>query len=752
MKIFYRRPLSLILCIMLGAFSFFAFSSHTSKYFFFIIPVLIFLFSFVRANKIFNSRIFIRIISLTMLLSMLFSHLYFDLYYKAGKRFGDDELPIVCTVDSVSEGEYYSKFTVITENIDGKPFTKYKLLLTLDKDEAKNISVNDKISLTGVISDFKGFGEDFNYTSYYSSRGFSGEITKPEKIKFISKESASLTSKLTSYRNKISEHIINISDTRSGALYTALLLGDKTYLSQDITLDFSRIGITHLLALSGMNLTILILGLSKIIALLGIGKKPRYLINILLTVVYMAITGFPVSVVRAGVMLIIASLLFLFASSHDTMTALFVSVAFICAVTPYAIFDLGLWLSAFATLGIVALLEMKRERKELKLILKIIKAIKDAAVVSLFAVGATFAITLFNFQSVSVISPLSTMIFSLILEIFFYIGTLLLLLFGFEPIHKILSLTENLTAKLAGVFSDFEFSLVSSDFPLLKILTLIFSVYFFLFLVMDVKKKRLNIGIISMFMCSILITGAFLGMSVKQSDSFEYSKTELTENFTVSGGGEFHIITEASYTSRSAYDTLSVLNEKQVFYIDECILTNYNSAMPAYVEILLSNTVVKFFYIPQPQNNEEREILRNIKELSKSFRTNIITYDTDDEICLKNIKFEASYRKALSKSSALNAFNLYYHGICVSYLSSGMLRDETKTAALKTVSNSDNIILGRHGASYYNYSFVYLFKELDRIVFSSKNIYIPNDVISFYEKQGTEVYNDEVYLNIDLRH
>ena len=101
------------------------------------------------------------------------------------------------------------------------------------------------------------------------------------------------------------------SDAETGGLLGAILLGDRTYLSGQTSLDFSRIGISHVLALSGMHLAILILGIEKLLSLIGISKKARYIITIILTLAYVALTGFSVSVVRAGIMLIIRSLLHL---------------------------------------------------------------------------------------------------------------------------------------------------------------------------------------------------------------------------------------------------------------------------------------------------------------------------------------------------------------------------------------------------------------------------------------------------------
>ncbi len=752
MKIFYRRPLSLILCIMLGAFSVFSFLATKNKYCLFILPPLLLIISFLPIEKIVASKSILRLISITILISLVASHIYFDLWFKAYSRFEDEEVKITATVESEKIGEFYTSFTLISDNISGERHSSYKLLLTLENDEAKAVSPNTRIFLTGVIEDFEDTSADFNSNFYYTANGYSGRIEKADNIKTIEKTEPSISAKLSARRAQISEYIIKISDTKSGALFTALLLGDKSYLSPQLNLDFKRIGISHLLALSGMNLTILILGLSKLISLFGVGKKTRYIINIILTFLYMAITGFPVSVVRAGLMLIISSLLFLLAQAHDTMTTLFVSVALITLVNPYSVFDLGLWLSAFATLGILSLSEGPKRRKVKRSFFEnLLLLLKNAVTVSLFAVGATFAITLTSFDSVSVISPISTIIFSVILELYFYVGIAMMLLGGLKPIYHLLAFLENTTSKLAAVFSEFEMAAVSSDFVFLKILTAIFTIAFFAFLILNVRHKKIFTGALSIFMCIILVSSAMLGASVKEERDFSYIKTEVAESFSVKGSGDFALIQEASYSLRTAYETSSLLRKEKIYYVESLILTDYNKAIPTYISVILSNILVKNIYIPEPENDLEREIFENVKKAMLDFRAKLTIYEKNEKLTLQNFEYELKYRNPYSNTKSLNAFNIRYGKFTTTYLSSGMLREKTKAEALKISLKSDNIIFGRHGVSYYNYNFVYLFENAEKLVFSSKNMYIPADVIKYYEGQGTEIFKSDCE-RISLKH
>ena len=90
MKIFYRRPLSLILCIMLGAFSLFSQISEILCYFLWILSFFFFVLSFIPHTKFGISNSLLRIVIIAFLISSLASRFYFNSYFKAYERFTDE--------------------------------------------------------------------------------------------------------------------------------------------------------------------------------------------------------------------------------------------------------------------------------------------------------------------------------------------------------------------------------------------------------------------------------------------------------------------------------------------------------------------------------------------------------------------------------------------------------------------------------------------------------------------------------------
>jgi ComEC/Rec2-related protein len=433
MNVFDKRPLSLILCILLGSFAFFTFGDTLVRAAVILTAIFAFLFAMFFAKER-RKKIIVIICTVAMLLSSLFSFLYFDLYFKAYKRFEGD-VCVTGKITSYSSSPSGIDLTVKTKDVNGKPFSKYKLKVYLNYGEATDISVGNTVIITGAIEPFgEGSGKDaFNYN--YST-GISGKIDDVKSIISLENGNPGLSYHLSSYRDAISRRIILASDQTSGGLMAAFLIGDRAYLSDNVATAFTRLGITHILALSGMHLVLLIGGFEKLLAIFGVHKKLRKILGILLCTFYVILTGFPASVLRAGIMLIITSTLFLISERSDSITSLFISAFLIILVTPYAVYDVSLCLSVLATFGIIPFVEKNINKSSSGFkgkIKEMLKTLLVSMILSVFAIGTTLIITTFQFNTLSLAGIIATLIFSVIPDPFLYLGVLTAIFGNFGP-------------------------------------------------------------------------------------------------------------------------------------------------------------------------------------------------------------------------------------------------------------------------------------------------------------------------------
>lgn len=147
------------------------------------------------------------------------------------------------------------------------------------------------------------------------------------------------------------ERIRMIFDRQSAAFLLAILTGDRTGLKQD-TWFYSMLrasGVAHCVAISGMHLSFLVMFLYVI---LGKGRLSAC-ICIPVTLMFMAITGFSASVIRAGIMQIAVCGARIGRKQYDSFTALALALLVLVLLNPYSIRNAGLLLSFSATLGIL---------------------------------------------------------------------------------------------------------------------------------------------------------------------------------------------------------------------------------------------------------------------------------------------------------------------------------------------------------------------------------------------------------------
>ena len=145
-------------------------------------------------------------------------------------------------------------------------------------------------------------------------------------------------------------------------LAKGFFMNDRSDLSADVMRDFRRCGATHLMAVSGMHITILLGAIDRLLVNLFVDKKIRCVIISVLSVGLLVITGFSSSASRAVIMLWITYIHFFMADDEDAITSLFFSVFVILIISPYSYYDLGLWMSFLATLGLVTVYSLMDER------------------------------------------------------------------------------------------------------------------------------------------------------------------------------------------------------------------------------------------------------------------------------------------------------------------------------------------------------------------------------------------------------
>lgn len=203
--------------------------------------------------------------------------------------------------------------------------------------------------------------------------------------------------------NTIRDHI----PAPSKGLLIAMSTGDKSELNEKQKNVFSRTGTSHVMAVSGLHVSILTGFLIGLLQLLRLKRRPVSILCILVLLCIMPVMAFTPSVVRACIMGIILMLADCVLAEADPVNSLAIAAVVILVVQPYAILDVSFILSFAATLGI--LLFAKPMREFLKK-----RGVSDRAAgllsVTLSAYLATCIIIAYYFNECSLISPLANLL------------------------------------------------------------------------------------------------------------------------------------------------------------------------------------------------------------------------------------------------------------------------------------------------------------------------------------------------------
>ena len=290
---------------------------------------------------------------LVFFISLIISNLYFNFknyqYKKVYEKFPRNIKAEAVVISDSKETEYYYSYNVKIEN--------KKFILYVKKGYSYKLKYGMSISLEAEYSEpeesrnFKGF----NYKEYLKTQKTYG-ILKAKNIKVQEEDVINpLLIASNNIRNRIIEVSKKIVPKETSGLLIGILIGDRTGILEDDEEAFRRSSLTHILAISGSHITYIILGVTFILNKSKVHKRWSYILAIITLIIFMFITNFSPTIVRACIMGIIMLFAKVVYRKLDLLTSISLSFLIILLDNPFSIKDLGVQLSYLGTLGIIYL-------------------------------------------------------------------------------------------------------------------------------------------------------------------------------------------------------------------------------------------------------------------------------------------------------------------------------------------------------------------------------------------------------------
>ncbi len=316
-------------------------------------------------------------------------------------------------VDSFLNGEY-SISIVETTSVD---YTKVNSRLKLYIRGGAMFEYGDEIYVVGNLSvpQKPSTKAEVDYRAYNFSRGiYANCFATPWAVRIIGKDDSFSIEKLGMYsRRAIKKNINKLYPTEEAGVLTALMLGDKSGVSDEFKDIGSKVGIYHTMATSGLHVSILLTAFGLAINKLNKRKLVAF-VNIILLVLIYVVIGYSPSISRAVIMNILMSISQLTDSKTDSYTSLALSATIILIFSPYSLFDIGFLLSFGSTLGILVIHQ------------KISKGVKtkwiSTLMMSLAALLGTGALTALYFGRITLLGITSNIFIVPLAEIILPLG------------------------------------------------------------------------------------------------------------------------------------------------------------------------------------------------------------------------------------------------------------------------------------------------------------------------------------------
>lgn len=360
---------------------------------------------------------------------------YEDVYKNEG-----DINNIVCVIESnKEEKEYYARYKVKVIKSDIiKEFEQRYLYIQVRKNSLQKLEYGDMLQIDGEYlkpEEQRNYG-GFDYQEYLKTKKICG-IIKTSRIEILGHKKANLWKMISNDISlQIKSNIDKVFKNEKAEILKGLILGDISNIEEQIKEDFRTANMSHILAISGMHISYIIMGITKFLNN-KIGKRSTKIVVIIILIIYMFITGASPSVVRATIMGILAISSSLVYRKSDIWTSISISLFVILIYNPYLIMNIGLQLSYLGTIGIVVFnklifqildnikLKTKQYKKKKS---KILEKIKEILSVSISAQIAILPVMLYHFNMCGPYFILSNFLISIVIGPIIILGFIFIII------------------------------------------------------------------------------------------------------------------------------------------------------------------------------------------------------------------------------------------------------------------------------------------------------------------------------------
>lgn len=535
----------------------------------------------------------------------------------AAKKYADGEEHAITAeiTRAIYEKQFGSLYYAKVSDVDGE---KADFYIQLEFSYLPELVIHEKTEIRAVLSEPSGSDAALLRSKGvilcaevdgFLSVGDGGRLTLPEKI--------------NSFLAGIFDKTIGGDEADFAG---AIFLGNREMVSQKIKLAFRRSGTSHLLALSGLHISVLAAGLEFALKAARVKKKIRIAVSIPVTVMFALITGLSASVLRSAIMLVIYFVAQLIGEEKDSLTSLFAALALIITFRRYAVWDAGLWMSFSATLGLILFSDRllphfapmtrktySRAKKFFRAGVKYVLGLLSATVIAtLFTLPVTYLL----FGGISIISPISNLILVPLSQVLLYLLALLCVFFNVPFIGAGLAFAAKrlilLICRLAGLFASPSGVYISIKYPFTPYL-IAAALIFVAVIVFVPKINPRSVLAVSVALCMAFAGCGAVMYKITENEIYAVAVSERSSDaFGIVYRGRSFVIDVSTGGFSVPYSAVTETSGYAACETDVLILTHLHRYHAATLDRLCGYFKINKLLIPAAESVADSEIIMNI--------------------------------------------------------------------------------------------------------------------------------------------
>jgi len=335
-----------------------------------------------------------------------------------------------------------------------------------------NVSYGDYIYVYGVFKKPKENGNFnlFNYKRYLLSNKINYVVTASKIIVIKKNDNVFYTLK-----NNLLRKIENANKSKGYIL--AFLYADKSLIEKDVYTKYQKIGVSHLFAVSGMHVSLISIVLLKLLN--KIKERKRYIIVSIFLSIYLFLTNFTISMVRATFQFILFFINKSFKLNIDNSNLVLLLFSILVIINPYNIYNIGFLFSFIISFTLIRCSKLIKGKF-------IIKSLKT----SLISFFSSMPVLINNFFEVNFLGIILNIIYIPFVSYILFPLSLVTVLF--PSLDNILYMFISYFEKITDFFSNIKFL----SFSICKMNIFLIIMYYIIFIYILKRKKSLVYKII----------------------------------------------------------------------------------------------------------------------------------------------------------------------------------------------------------------------------------------------------------------